>query len=1266
MKKRRGEKGSVTLYVLVSMTFFLVVVMGIYISSSNKLRAQEGQIKRVQQQYNNIEPSTLYTDITGNMVAPTITATLNNASGPIYTPGTWTNQYVYIILSSTDHGSGIKEYQWNNGTWTTDEFTFNSADSTSSGIFTNDMNQDVSFRTVYKAGNVSKTSSILLKIDRTPPTTPIITAKINDVNGATYTSGTWTNKPVYITLASTDSGSGIKEYQWYDNSWKTSEFTLNSTDKTSSAIFEKDINQTVKFKSVDNAMNESSESSIVLKIDQTAPTTAKPTLTSTTNSITVTNNQKDALSGIKTVQYQIKKNSDSTWGNLQTSNVFKGLIQTLKYDVRTYTTDNAGNSSYSAVESILTKTVPGSITFEVTPSPILVKNAVGSNLLKIGDTISYTPLSDLSYTVKQNDSGHSADQTFTSSNSSMTTWKVWDIDTTNKTIQLVSADNTSTTLTLGGANGDNNGVQILNDLCSYLYSDSSKGITARSMDAKDIEDAIVQNGQVLETAIKSAVHPNYGGGTTNIAYGTVCTMETQSTSNRITPNRYTQNDITSQQNNDLRPGTESYVSGYTDRNSLTVKNSWYDLSTSNLQSCIGTTRQSILGTRSCWLASRDIDADTGHASFDMRMIASGDFRSFVMFVSGGTTWGTELGLCPTISLSPTTQLIKENGVWKVMDGNSGWVNQDVSVKALTTETSFTLQTSKDGKTYGTTNPLTYTENGTAYARLWDGNNAGKVASLQISNIDKVAPTTTAPTLASTTNSITVTNNQTDALSGVKMVQYQIKKNSDTTWGSLQTSNVFIGLTQNLKYDVRTRSTDNAGNSSDSVVSSITTKTLPSVTLTANPTSWTNGNVTVNATANSTISGAVMQMKAGSGNWSNTTSLTVSSNQTVYARLTDNINNGATATIAIANIDKIAPTNNTPNATATVNSITLKLNQTDSGGSGINTSKTQYRMVSDANASSQVRGWQTSNVFSGLSQNTIYYFQSQVTDNAGNTTTSAVKSALTAITYNYVGYIQSYRAPLSGTYRLEVWGACGGSWGGGINQPGGYSYGNYYMSAGQTIYICNGGGGSEATTGHTMGAGSHTGYNGGGINSEYWFGEVGGGGATSITTVNRGELRNFASYQGEVLLVAGGAGCNGYNGDAGVGGGLVGGNAGNGLNSSWNAGGTQTGTGTGEFPGGFGYGGNSKLQGGPGGGGWYGGSGGSPAGYNYSVKYHPLINGNVAYDVTRDAYSGGGGGSGHCSSALSNSGTEFGTSSNSPNGGSVYINDGMTRITKVDQ
>ena len=54
--KIKNQKGAITLYVLISMMFFLVIILGIYFNSSNKIQKQEKEVEKIQKEYekNNI------------------------------------------------------------------------------------------------------------------------------------------------------------------------------------------------------------------------------------------------------------------------------------------------------------------------------------------------------------------------------------------------------------------------------------------------------------------------------------------------------------------------------------------------------------------------------------------------------------------------------------------------------------------------------------------------------------------------------------------------------------------------------------------------------------------------------------------------------------------------------------------------------------------------------------------------------------------------------------------------------------------------------------------------------------------------------------------------------------------------------------------------------------------------------------------------------------------------------------------------------------
>ncbi len=227
------------------------------------------------------------------------------------------------------------------------------------------------------------------------------------------------------------------------------------------------------------------------------------------------------------------------------------------------------------------------------------------------------------------------------------------------------------------------------------------------------------------------------------------------------------------------------------------------------------------------------------------------------------------------------------------------------------------------------------------------------------------------------------------------------------------------------------------------------------------------------------------------------------------------------------------------------------------------------------------------------------------------------------TFGYTGAVQSYTVPITGIYKLEVWGAqAGGSY-------GGYAFGNIILNGGTNLYIGVGGAGQTNINGSIISNPLSAGYNGGG------YGQCGGGGATHIALTNRGVLKNYISNQNEVLIVAGGGGGsdgNANSSNGGSGGGLNGGDAVNG-----GAGGTQTAGGSGIGSGSFGQGGDIETtnddSAGAGGGGWYGGG-----------------------SSTQPCIGSGGGGSGHLNSSLISGTTGM------QNG--IRSGDGYARITFI--
>ena len=216
---------------------------------------------------------------------------------------------------------------------------------------------------------------------------------------------------------------------------------------------------------------------------------------------------------------------------------------------------------------------------------------------------------------------------------------------------------------------------------------------------------------------------------------------------------------------------------------------------------------------------------------------------------------------------------------------------------------------------------------------------------------------------------------------------------------------------------------------------------------------------------------------------------------------------------------------------------------------------------------------------------------------------------------YSGTEQKYTITISGTYKLETWGAQGGGQGDYLGGYGGYSAGTVKLNKGDILYINIGGAGSYGT-GDASVAGGYNGGGAGGCDNDNSNGYCGsGGGATHIATVS-GLLSTLSSKTSNILIVAGGGGGRGGNGNGGYGttgsssGGSAGGMTGSAgtppVGSKDGTGGTQTSGGTGSSSGTFGLGGSDKATDswgrGGGGGGFYGGgsgtrnSGGGGSGY----------------------------------------------------------------------
>jgi hypothetical protein len=244
-----------------------------------------------------------------DIVPPITTAT------PVPSPNTngWNNTSVTLTLEATDNvgGSGVKELTYQIGALP----QVVEPGGSKTLLFNTEGVYPLTFFAADNAGNVEATQSLLVRIDKTPPT--IASSQTPLANGAG-----WNNSDVTVTFSCADALSGVATC--------ASPATV-STDGAS---------QVVTGVAVDRAGNSSTVSRTV-NLDETPPVLTMPVLASSyiyNASLTLTFGSSDALSGLAL--------SQATFNGLP---VLSGATFTLNHPgTNTFTltaTDVAGNTS---------------------------------------------------------------------------------------------------------------------------------------------------------------------------------------------------------------------------------------------------------------------------------------------------------------------------------------------------------------------------------------------------------------------------------------------------------------------------------------------------------------------------------------------------------------------------------------------------------------------------------------------------------------------------------------------------------------------------------------------------------------------------------------------------------------------------------------------------------------------------------------------------------------------------------------------------------
>ena len=316
----------------------------------------------------------------------------------------------------------------------------------------------------------------------------------------------------------------------------------------------------------------------------------------------------------------------------------------------------------------VTGTVDGTAyTKEVSVTVNQYKNEINLDEIQIGDYVNYTydiDSASSSYTLESKYSGYSSNQTIAQTTG--LTWKVLNVDKENDTVDIISTNPTSSTVTFANILGYNNGPYLMNEICKAQYSNKTLGVNARSINLLDMEKHLTADGIKARNAY-----------TSNVKYGTTKTYP----SNTKYPSLYANQkgagpNVSSITPSDITKGNDPYEESKpiatteptTDNtsgtgNPLTVTQTYYNISINDTN--YGTASTVLANSTYFWVAARYVASNSDYALFGLRFASSYTY-GYNMFRSNGLAYGNYYALRPVVSL-PSSLLTGEqtNGAWNL-------------------------------------------------------------------------------------------------------------------------------------------------------------------------------------------------------------------------------------------------------------------------------------------------------------------------------------------------------------------------------------------------------------------------------------------------------------------------------------------------------------------------------------------------------------------------------------------------------------------------
>ncbi len=271
------------------------------------------------------------------------------------------------------------------------------------------------------------------------------------------------------------------------------------------------------------------------------------------------------------------------------------------------------------------------------------------SFLKVGDYIAYNPDTAGNYmglgTSTSEKAGSSSNPAAGIPQDTTLKWRVMNINN-DGSVELISAAPISTSVYFNGSLGYNNGVLLLNDLCKSQYSNSTLGVTARSIDLEDIEKKFNSTGITARNTYSA-----------NQQYGN---SQTYSGNSSYSPDIYDRvGKTTAEESKDYysTPTTATY----SQKETLEIQQTYYHFGNTPANYFDDATfHELIFGTGTTyWLASRY--ASCAYTDFGLRCVDGTDLHGNTLFYSYNRPSDNTCCVRPVVSLGSNIKISTDGG-----------------------------------------------------------------------------------------------------------------------------------------------------------------------------------------------------------------------------------------------------------------------------------------------------------------------------------------------------------------------------------------------------------------------------------------------------------------------------------------------------------------------------------------------------------------------------------------------------------------------------